>query len=62
MEHQRTSAVSTCTYEICAVALLWVALFEVNNWLFSITEVSRYINWIFLPAALRVLAVLVLGG
>ena len=40
--------------------MLWVSLFELNGWLFSITEISRYSNWVFLPAALRVLAVLVL--
>ena len=46
--------------EVCAVATLWVVLFRLNHWLFSAVEVSPYINWVFLPAALRVLSVLVL--
>jgi hypothetical protein len=41
------------------VALLWVLLFALNHWIFSVTEVSSFINWIFLPAALRMLAVMV---
>lgn len=40
------------------VALLWVLLFALNHWIFSVTEVSSFISWIFLPAALRMLAVM----
>jgi hypothetical protein len=43
------------------VALLWVLLYWLNGWLFISLEVNPYVNWIFLPAALRVLAVLVFG-
>ena len=60
MESPQVRASTSLAYEICAVVVLWVALFEFNSWLFSFAEVSRYINWIFLPAALRVVAVLVL--
>lgn len=41
------------------VALLWVLLFSLNQWAFSATEVNSYVSWIFLPAALRMLAVMV---
>jgi hypothetical protein len=40
------------------VALLWVLLFALNQWAFSVTEVSAFISWIFLPAAVRMLAVM----
>lgn len=40
------------------VALLWVLLFALNHWIFAVTEVSSFISWIFLPAALRMLAVM----
>ena len=40
------------------VALAWVALFELNAYWFEFLVVSPYVGWIFLPAALRVLAVL----
>lgn len=40
------------------VALTWVALFELNAYWFEFLAVSPYISWVFLPAALRVLAVL----
>ena len=40
------------------VALAWVALFELNAYWFEFLAVSAYVGWIFLPAALRVLAVL----
>jgi hypothetical protein len=42
-------------------AMVWVALFMLNNWLFERFTASQYINWIFLPAALRMLAVLLIG-
>lgn len=44
--------------QVGGVALAWVALFELNRYWFKFLEVSPYVGWIFLPAALRVLAVL----
>jgi hypothetical protein len=43
------------------VALAWVALFQVNVWLFSEIHLTTFISWIFLPAAIRMLAVMI-GG
>ena len=43
------------------VALMWVGLFLLNSWLFKQFAFSEQVSWIFLPAALRMLAVLVLG-
>ena len=40
------------------VALVWVALFELNDYWFEFLTVSPYVGWVFLPAALRLLAVL----
>jgi hypothetical protein len=39
----------------------WVALFELNAWIFAAFAWAQGIAWIFLPAAVRVLAVLVCG-
>jgi hypothetical protein len=44
------------------VALIWVALFKLNAYWFEFLAVSPYVGWIFLPAALRVLAVLLFKG
>ena len=44
-----------------AVVLLWTGLFYVNEWLFSALSLNSVINWIFLPAAIRMLAVMALG-
>jgi len=41
-----------------AVALLWVLLFRLNRWAFSSIDVMIFISWIFLPAAIRMLAVM----
>jgi hypothetical protein len=41
------------------VALVWILLFKVNAWLFASVEVNSHISWIFLPAALRMVAVMV---
>lgn len=46
---------------ICGVALLWLVVFNVNMWLFSHAAFSERAHWIFLPAAFRIIAVLVLG-
>lgn len=47
--------------DVAVVVLLWTLLFELNHWLFSSVEQTPFISWMFLPAALRVLAVLLLG-
>jgi hypothetical protein len=48
------------TMVVCAVtvALLWVLLFRLNRWALSSFEVTVFISWIFLPAAIRMLAVM----
>ena len=43
------------------VAIAWTALFQLNNLLFSDINLSSFISWIFLPAAIRMLAVMI-GG
>lgn len=55
-----TNRIKAYLTETCTVALLWVVLFEINRWLFSLADVSIHISWIFLPAALRILSVLLL--
>jgi hypothetical protein len=35
-----------------------VLLYSLNHWIFAVTEVSSFISWIFLPAALRMLAIM----
>ncbi len=42
-------------------AVLFVGFFQLNEWLFSMFEHSKGINWVFLPAGFRVILVLVLG-
>lgn len=47
---------------VAVVALAWMASFEGNAWLFSELEHSGRAHWIFLPAALRLLAILMFGA
>jgi hypothetical protein len=42
-------------------ALLWVSLYHLNTWVFASFQVNEYVCWIFLPAAARLLTVLVMG-
>lgn len=44
---------------VIIVAILWVVLFELNTLLFS-SSISPYISFIFLPAGVRLIAVLLL--
>ena len=53
----QTNVLTIATSAI-AVALLWVLLFRLNQWAFSSFEVTVFITWIFLPAAIRMLAVM----
>ncbi len=43
------------------ITIVWVALFQLNNFLFSEINLSSFISWIFLPAAIRMLAVMING-
>lgn len=47
---------------VAASALLYFGFFHFNALLFASLEVHRGANWIFLPAGLRLLCTLVLGG
>ena len=47
---------------IAASALLYFGFFHLNDWLFSALEVHRGANWVFLPAGLRLLNTLLIGG
>lgn len=42
-------------------AVLFVAFFQFNGWIFSGFEYSEGVSWVFLPAGFRVILVLVLG-
>jgi len=54
-------SVTVVAAEIAGVAILWVALFQLNGWLFESFEFTQHVNWVFLPAAVRVAAVLLFG-
>jgi len=43
------------------VASGWFVLYQLNNWLFDAFSLSQRVSWIFLPAAVRMLAVLGAG-
>lgn len=62
---ERAPDVETSLFRMFAsglvVVLLWTGLFYLNEWLFSALSLSSVINWIFLPAAIRMLAVMALG-
>jgi len=41
------------------VALTWILLFKINTWLFASIEVNSHVSLVFLPAFLRMVAVMV---
>lgn len=43
------------------VAVVYALMFELNKFLFSRIEVSSHVSWVFLPAAIRMLSVMLLG-
>ena len=57
-----SGAIGRWIIAVFGVAIVWLAFFEINDWLFSQLAYTERAHWIFLPAALRVLAVLLFGG
>ncbi len=55
---QKQTHVLVMAASAIAVALLWVLLFRLNRWAFSSIDVTVFISWIFLPAAIRMLAIM----
>ena len=55
---QKQTHVLTLAASALAVALLWVLLFRLNRWALSSFDVTVFISWIFLPAAIRMLAIM----
>ena len=60
LTNHRLSTVAMILF-VLGVALAWLMLYELNNWLFSRIHLTGFISWIFLPAASRMFAVMV-GG
>lgn len=50
------------TLIIGGTALAWLVVFDLNTWLFSQAALSERVNWIFLPAALRIIFILLFQG
>lgn len=46
---------------IFGVATAWVLLFRLNTAAFSHFETSKFINWVFIPAGVRLISVLLFG-
>lgn len=44
-----------------ATALAYIGLYHLNGWLFSHAMINENVSWVFLPAAVRMLAVLLFG-
>lgn len=47
--------------QLVLISGAWVFLYILNDWLFDHVAISQYVSWVFLPAALRMLAVLLCG-
>lgn len=58
---QQRLSVTQCLAGMAVVAVAYVLCFKLNEWMFSTAKVSDYISWVFLPAAIRMLAVMLLG-
>lgn len=58
---QQRLSTTQCLAGMAAIAVAYVFFFKLNDWLFSVVKVSDHISWVFLPAAIRMLAVMLLG-
>ena len=57
-----SSALLQAAVIVTGVAVIWLSFFKVNDWLFSQLAYTDRAHWIFLPAALRIIAILLFGG
>lgn len=53
---------ATLPLQVGLAACLWVASYYLNGWLFAGLEWTQTVSWVFLPAAVRLLVVLLFGG
>ncbi|MEY2619840.1 MAG: hypothetical protein RL522_2842 [Pseudomonadota bacterium] len=58
---QQRLSLTQCLAGMAVVALTYILFFKLNDWAFSVAKVSNHISWVFLPAAIRMLAVMLLG-
>ncbi|MEY4653518.1 MAG: hypothetical protein RI884_2099 [Pseudomonadota bacterium] len=58
---QRRLSATQCLAGTAAVAVAYVVFFKLNDWAFSLVKISDHISWVFLPAAIRMLAVMLFG-
>ena len=47
--------------DILLVALAWILFYRFSLWLFAYFEYNPHVNWVFLPAGIRMLAVFIFG-
>lgn len=45
--------------EILGIAIAWILLYQLNNLILNFFSINNYIAWIFLPAFIRIFAVIV---
>lgn len=49
------------TLEIAVAAAIWIGFFKFNTWFAAYIDLSPVISWVFLPAAVRLISVMLLG-
>lgn len=55
------SRLPSIALQVAVTAVSWLALYHLNSVLFSAFNVDKHVSWVFLPAAIRLFAVLVFG-
>lgn len=59
--HARSFAVQDVLVYGTGVAVAWYLLYHLNQWMFASLSLSPQVSWVFLPAAIRMLAVVLFG-
>lgn len=47
--------------ELLGVVLLWVCFYHLSQWTFTYFEYNPRVNWVFLPAGIRMMVVFIFG-
>jgi hypothetical protein len=58
---QQLKSLQRITIELVGVVFAWVALYRLSMWIFAAVQYNDVISWVFLPAGIGILVVLLLG-
>lgn len=58
---RRIASAQRVSIDLVSVVVVWVVFYRLSSWIFAVVQYNDQISWVFLPAGVRLLALLLLG-